>query len=117
MALSIRKKYSWALLLVVLSGCYSSAIPEIEYSQEAAQLIKFSECKWSRLNLICIVQNLTDREIPQRSFAITAVDVNGDVVFVELIKPTFDPGSHVEKWFESFKSRDRVVKLIVNTNY
>ncbi len=110
------KNYSWALLLVVLSGCYSSAIPEIEYSQEAAQLIKFSECKWSRLNLICVVQNLTDKEIPQRSFSITAVDIKGDVVFVEVIKPIFDPGSTVEKWFESFKSRDRVVKLIVNTN-
>ena len=116
MVLSIHKKYSWALFLIVLSGCYSSAIPEVEYSPEAAQLIKFSECKWSRLNLICIVQNLTDREIPQRSFSITAVDVKGDVVFIELIKPTFDPGLTVEKWFESFKSRDRVVKLIVNTN-
>ena len=116
MLLSICKKYSWAVFLLGLSGCYSEAVPQIEYSEQSARLIKFTECKWSRLNLVCMVKNLKDREIPQRRFLVTAVDKKGDVVFEELIKPSFDPEETVEKWFESFKSRDRVVKLIVNIN-
>jgi hypothetical protein len=116
MVCTIRKKYFLLLALVFLSGCYSEAIPQITYSQGAAELIKFSECKWIRLNLICIVKNLTDENIPQRSFRISALDANGTVVFKELIKTPIDANSSVEKWFESFKSRERVVKLIIEKN-
>jgi hypothetical protein len=112
----IRKKYSLILFLVIFSGCYSEAIPEITYKQGTAELIKFSECKWIRLNLICIVKNLTGENIPQRSFRISALDASGAVVFKELIKTPIDANGTVEKWFESFKSRERVVKLIVEKN-
>ncbi len=116
MTSTIRKMFSLILLLFILSGCYSTAIPEITYNQEIAELIKFSECKWERLNLICIVENLTDHNIPQRSFQISALDANGELVFKELIKTPIDANASVEKWFESFKSREKVVKLIVDNN-
>lgn len=110
------KQYFLILFLVVLSGCYSEAIPEITYSENTGELIKFSECKWIRLNLICIVKNLTDKEIPQKNFTISALDASGAVVFKELIKTPIDANGSVEKWFESFKSREQVVKLIVEKN-
>jgi hypothetical protein len=116
MTSTISKKHSLILFLILLSGCYSEAIPEITYNQGTAELIKFSECKWIRLNLICVVENLTGENIPQRSFTISALDAKGTVVFKELIKTPIDANSTVEKWFESFKSRERVVKLIVEKN-
>jgi hypothetical protein len=112
----VRKRHTLILFLVLLSGCYSEAIPEITYNQGTAELIKFSECKWIRLNLICVVENLTGENIPQRSFTISALGAKGTVVFKELIKTPIDTNSTVEKWFESFKSRERVVKLIVEKN-
>jgi hypothetical protein len=107
-------KYTLLLLWVTLPGCYSTTIPQVEYSPQAAELIKFSECKWIRLNLVCTVKNLTDGNIPQRHFSISAHDASGEVVFEELIKTPIDANSTVEKWFESFKSRERVKKLVID---
>jgi hypothetical protein len=99
------------LMITVLAGCPSQVIPEITYDQPSSALIKFSDCKWHRLNLICRVDNLTDQDIAQRGFTISAFDASGEVVFEELIKTPIDASSHVEKWFTSFKSRERVVRL------
>ncbi|MBL7002696.1 MAG: hypothetical protein ISR69_01545 [Gammaproteobacteria bacterium] len=114
MTLLNTKKVFLTVLFLVLSGCYSSDIPKIEYSKNISGQIEFSNCEWSRLNLICRINNLTEKNIPQRVFVVSAYDAKDKLVFKELIKPTIDAGSYIEKWFESFKSRERVVKLMVD---